>query len=102
MALAPSIGLPVLAGLALRVTSFPGAGSPAAYVIVCLLGWNLFAVTYIVITLRTFRRVDAEEFHRRMTARGRRSRRCERCLIRREAGADGPASPRSEPYALVA
>jgi uncharacterized membrane protein len=73
VALAPSIGLPVLAGLALRVISFPGAGSPAAYVILCLLGWNLFAVIYVVITLRTFRRVDAEEFHRRMTARGRRS-----------------------------
>ncbi len=84
----PSIGLPVLAGLALRVASFPGGGSPAAHVILCLFGWDLFAVIYVVITFRTFHGVDAEEFRRRMAARGRRSA---WGIWRLSSHADGPA-----------
>jgi uncharacterized membrane protein len=87
VALAPSIALPVLTGLLLWAVAFPGGTSPAAHVILCLLGWNLFAVLYVVLTLRRFRGVDAAEFRRRMAARGTRSR----GIWRLSSRADGPA-----------
>jgi uncharacterized membrane protein len=87
VALAPSLALPILAGVLLWAVAFPGGTSPAAYVILSLLGWNLFAVLYVVLTLRLFRGVGAVEFRRRMAARGTRSRGIWRLASR----ADGPA-----------
>jgi uncharacterized membrane protein len=87
VALVPSVALPVAVGLALWLLAVPAAGTPAARVILCLVGWNIFAVVYVVLTLRVFRGVDAAEFRRRMTARGTRSR----GIWRLSERADGPA-----------
>lgn len=87
VALVPSVALPVVAGLVLWLLEVPAAGTPAERVILCLVAWNLFAVLYVVLTLRVFRGVDAAEFRRRMTARGTRSRGIWRLSDR----ADGPA-----------
>ncbi|MGH9272963.1 MAG: DUF1345 domain-containing protein [Ilumatobacteraceae bacterium] len=47
---------------------------PATTVGLSLLGWNVFVVVYVILTIRTFSGVDGAEFRVRMAARDRRRR----------------------------
>jgi uncharacterized membrane protein len=87
LATAIGVAVPVLAGLVVNLTSVPGVAASATVVMLGLIGFNLFAVIYVVLTLRTFAPVDPDEFRARMAARtAMRSRRMRRI----SPGGDGP------------
>jgi uncharacterized membrane protein len=71
IALVAAIAVPTLVAFVLAVTPPTGIGGVAAMVVLWLLGWNVFVVAYVVLTHRTFGRVDAAEFRARMETRGR-------------------------------
>ena len=83
IATAVAVVVPLAVGLA---TTPDGAGV-ATGVVLALVGWNLFVVIYVVLTLGTFDSRDPEEFARRM--RSRRDLR-PRAMRRLTPGGDGP------------
>jgi uncharacterized membrane protein len=62
--------VPTLVALALALTPPPGTGGMATNVVLCLVGWNTFVVAYVILTFRTFYRVDSAQFRARMSRRG--------------------------------
>jgi uncharacterized membrane protein len=61
--------LPLAVGLVLGSTSLTSEHAAAVRTILALIGFNLFAVVYVVLTLRTFGGVGPDEFRARMRAR---------------------------------
>ncbi|GLZ45078.1 hypothetical protein Acsp06_12630 [Actinomycetospora sp. NBRC 106375] len=69
LALAVGVLLPLAVGISLNGTALLDEHVWAARTILLLLGFDLFALVYVVLTLRTFGRVGPEEFRARMRAR---------------------------------
>ena len=70
IALLLSFALPTLASVLLALTPPAGIGGSAAALVLFLVGWNIFVIAYVILTFRTFARVDSAEFRARMDARG--------------------------------
>lgn len=69
IALVASLIVPTVIGTMTRLTPPPGAGGVATQVVLVLLGWNVFAVVYMVLTAATFSGLDASEFQARIALR---------------------------------
>ena len=72
IALLLSLALPMLAAVVLAVTPPVGVGGSATVMLLWLVGWNVFVIAYVILTFRTFARVDSAQFRARMDARGTR------------------------------
>jgi uncharacterized membrane protein len=70
--LAASIVVPTVAGTILGIVSPEVGDALATTVVLSLAGWNIFVVVYVVLTVRTFSRIDGAEFAVRMAARAQR------------------------------
>lgn len=70
IALLLSFALPTLASVLLALTPPAGIGGSASALLLFLVGWNIFVIAYVILTFRTFARVDSAEFRARMDARG--------------------------------
>jgi uncharacterized membrane protein len=79
--------VPILVGIVLSLTPPPGTGGIATTIVLWLIGWNTFVVAYVILTFRTFNRVDAEQFRARMVRRGAKRSWIWRMLA---PGGDGP------------
>jgi uncharacterized membrane protein len=88
IALAVAVVVPVAIRLSLGSSTLVPEHPWAARAILALIGFDLFAAVYAVLTLRTFGRVGPEEFRARMAARDRPDRNGVR---RRSALGGGPA-----------
>lgn len=62
--------VPTVTLLVLALTPPSGTGGIATTVVLSLVGWNTFVVAYLILTHRTFNRVDSEQFRARMARRG--------------------------------
>ncbi len=62
----------MLAAVVLAVTPPVGVGGSATVMLLWLVGWNIFVIAYVILTFRTFARVDSAQFRARMDARGSR------------------------------
>jgi uncharacterized membrane protein len=68
-AIAAAVGLTLVLAVALMLTGPPGGDWPAALLVLGLVCWTLFTITYVAMTERIFNHVDADEFSNRMAAR---------------------------------
>lgn len=66
-AIVPAFVLPTIGSAFLRLT--PLSYAPSESVLGAMLGWNIFTIVYVVLTVRTFSGVDSTEFAVRMAAR---------------------------------
>ncbi|MGI9028895.1 MAG: DUF1345 domain-containing protein [Ilumatobacteraceae bacterium] len=85
----PSIVVPTALGFLIGAISTRAGDAPATTVGLSLLGWNVFVVVYVILTIRTFSGLDGAEFRVRMAARDRR-RRPPRRPLRIDPHNDGP------------
>jgi uncharacterized membrane protein len=68
LAVVPSLLIAVVAGIIISLVR-QSSNMVVLAVILALFGWNVFVVTYVVFTNRTFHGVDAAQFKMRMAAR---------------------------------
>ncbi len=69
--LAWSLVVPFTARAIIAVVDPPIDQGTPTQVILILLGWNTFAIAYVVLTAVAFSRVDSDEFRKRMAIRAR-------------------------------
>lgn len=69
VAIAASLICPVIAGIVVGIVAPDSRGTRAAVVLLALLGWNIFAVLYATMTVRTFDHVDEARFRRQIQYR---------------------------------
>lgn len=79
--------VPLVAGIVVSLVDPDSRGTRAAIVLLVLLGWNIFAVLYALLSVRTFSGDDAARFRRQMRARTERRTRLWRRL---NPHGDGP------------
>ncbi len=72
VAIAASIVVPLVAGTIVGIISPEVGDAAATTVVLSLAGWNIFVIVYVILTVRTFSRIDGAEFAVRMAARAQR------------------------------
>lgn len=82
-----AFAVPFLVGFVMGIWRPAFADAGATTVVLVLVGWNVFAVVYSLLTVRVFRRVDSDEFKARMAARSAQRGRITQRIDRR---GDGP------------